>query len=572
MSAAAVKEKPAKGASVKAKTPKPVDPIDQVPAPRPGEGKSNENLSVELDRIIIRPGNVRRELDDVDHLATSMSQVGQLQPIGVVFSKTKPGSYELIFGHRRLAAAKKLGWPTLAAQLLDENAALESRAAENLQRVDLDPIERAEAVWQMVEKRLEDLTGPILKDIKNKTGKLPAPEEDKLRRTAIANVAERLGKPIRWIQDHAFLATLDPTTRDLVVAGKLPLKYARRLTQVADPQKRAELAKGAAIGGGWKNGEFPMEERRFNRLIAEQISSLAGVPWRLDLAFNGAPACTECPHNSANQTGLFDVDGAAGVPVQGSYSNARSKEPESGVCLNRACYSRKSATANRQITTASKAVTLTVSGKKGDAKKEAMTEGMKIAAGKAPVVKPATLKREIEERRERYDSAASNRPKSSSSSRVQPKVETPEEKAKRALQLAMGDYARDAIVAMAKAATPLQTACLCLLDHCPTDSKKSTKHNRTLLQAAINADPAALMIAAGKKFSGHFELWDVPDEDVLWAAEQMGVKLPPRPKLEDFMPKAGAETPAKKSKMSQPPKVKVVYETDEDLDDEEASA
>ncbi len=59
------------------------------------------------------PPRVRNRKIEVDDLVESMSEFGQLQPILI------NQDYELIAGYRRYKAAKKLGWQTIDAKIID---------------------------------------------------------------------------------------------------------------------------------------------------------------------------------------------------------------------------------------------------------------------------------------------------------------------------------------------------------------------------------------------------------------------------------------------------------------------
>lgn len=89
-------------------------------------------MIVNIAAIKIRK-RVRKENRDIDLLAESLAEHGLLNPILLNHD------YELIAGFRRLDAAKKLGWETIAATIIDvpnKIARLELELEENVQRLD----------------------------------------------------------------------------------------------------------------------------------------------------------------------------------------------------------------------------------------------------------------------------------------------------------------------------------------------------------------------------------------------------------------------------------------------------
>ena len=66
----------------------------------------------------VQPGDVPLELQDIEQVARSIAALGLLQPIMVVKNPQGDG-YDLLAGHLRLAACKKLGWKTVPAVVLD---------------------------------------------------------------------------------------------------------------------------------------------------------------------------------------------------------------------------------------------------------------------------------------------------------------------------------------------------------------------------------------------------------------------------------------------------------------------
>lgn len=62
-----------------------------------------------ISRIEPHPENARRDVGDVTELAASIRARGLLSPLIVCAHPRRPGGYQLLAGHRRLAACKKLG-------------------------------------------------------------------------------------------------------------------------------------------------------------------------------------------------------------------------------------------------------------------------------------------------------------------------------------------------------------------------------------------------------------------------------------------------------------------------------
>lgn len=76
---------------------------------------------------------------DLDALASSISEVGLLQPVVV---SAKRGRYRLVAGERRLRACAILDYKTIQALVLDPSVpAGLARGAENVARVALSPAE-----------------------------------------------------------------------------------------------------------------------------------------------------------------------------------------------------------------------------------------------------------------------------------------------------------------------------------------------------------------------------------------------------------------------------------------------
>jgi ParB family chromosome partitioning protein len=86
-------------------------------------------MEMRIDQIRIKK-RVRKNLGDLESLKKSLQQYGLMNPIMV------NGKNELIAGHRRLEAAKLLGWEFIEAMVMDkagELVMLELEIEENVQ-------------------------------------------------------------------------------------------------------------------------------------------------------------------------------------------------------------------------------------------------------------------------------------------------------------------------------------------------------------------------------------------------------------------------------------------------------
>lgn len=122
-------------------------------AARSSTPPKTEVQRIPLARIQPSHRNPRRRLRRLDELAESMRVHGLLQP--VVVRPLRGGKYEVIAGHRRLAAAQSLEWsdvPAIVRTSTEDHAYLLT-LVENLQRDDLSPKEEAGALQALIRER-----------------------------------------------------------------------------------------------------------------------------------------------------------------------------------------------------------------------------------------------------------------------------------------------------------------------------------------------------------------------------------------------------------------------------------
>lgn len=178
-----------------------------------------QNLAKEvpIDQIHPNENQPRKHFDEAAllELANSIRVHGVIAPIILV--KQAENDYMIIAGERRYRAAKKAGLKSMPAIVRDytEKQIQEISLIENLQREDLNPIEVATAIRQL----MNDYSYT---------------QEE---------VADRIGKSRPAVANTLRLLSLTPPVIDLVAAGKLSEGHARCLVTVDNADDQLELAK-----------------------------------------------------------------------------------------------------------------------------------------------------------------------------------------------------------------------------------------------------------------------------------------------------------------------------------------
>ncbi len=212
--------------------------VPEPPPPDPGALRM-----LDIDQLAPNPRQPRRRFDEkgLQSLAASIRSAGVMQPVvarplpagvpGTGIAETD-GHYELVVGERRWRAARLAGVdriPTLIREMDDQTAAQWS-LVENLQREDLNPIERAEAFGRLVADF--GLTHH--------------------------QIADRVGLERSSVSNHLRLNELEEFTKDATRSGALGMGHARALLAITHAAQREALAR-RAIREGWSAREV---ERR----------------------------------------------------------------------------------------------------------------------------------------------------------------------------------------------------------------------------------------------------------------------------------------------------------------------
>lgn len=225
-----------------------------VGTPQPAEASAGSDgmlLHVPLSALRPNPDQPRRRFDEhaLASLAESIRTAGLMQPI-VVRPRSGAGEqgggagqlFEIVAGERRFRAAGQVPLETVPVLVreIDDRTAAEFALIENLQREDLNPIERAIAFRRLT---------------------------DEFAMTHEA-VAEAVGLDRASVSNHLRLLGLDEMTLEDVQAGRLGMGHGRALLAIEVTIPRRSLAE-QAIRDGWSVRELERRIRAFLRKEAD---------------------------------------------------------------------------------------------------------------------------------------------------------------------------------------------------------------------------------------------------------------------------------------------------------------
>ena len=187
------------------------------PVPEDEQMKESDTLrNLKITEVEPNRNQVRKNFDQesLEELAESIKEYGLIQPIVVT---KKDNYYSIVAGERRWRASKLAGIKEIPAIIRedDEKVNAEISLIENMQREDLNPIEKATGI-----KTLMDNYGMSQDEIAKKLGKA---------KTTIIN----------WTR----VLNLDPRVLEMVREGKITEGHCKALLAITDPDKQYIAAK-----------------------------------------------------------------------------------------------------------------------------------------------------------------------------------------------------------------------------------------------------------------------------------------------------------------------------------------
>jgi ParB family chromosome partitioning protein len=226
-------------------------PVPAPPTPEPPIAQTHHPsqpvLDIPTDQIGPNPYQPRKNFDpqDLADLAKSIASQGILQPL--IVARADPSAerpYVLVAGERRLRAARLAG---LAAVPCTVRAAttqqlLELALIENLQRADLNPVERATAYREYI---------------------------DRFGLTQ-ADAADHLSQARATVANYLRILDLQEPIREMLLGGSLSFGHAKALAALARPDRQLALARLAASRS--------LSVRQVEQLVARELAGATDAP------------------------------------------------------------------------------------------------------------------------------------------------------------------------------------------------------------------------------------------------------------------------------------------------------
>ena len=179
-------------------------------------------LYIDINDIKPNSNQPRKVFDEekLEDLAASIKEHGMIQPVVL---RSVGAGYEIVAGERRWRAARKVGVktiPCIVRELTDEENMLLA-IIENMQREDLNPIEEAEGLSQMID------TYGLTQD----------------------QVSKSVGKSRPYITNCLRLLKLPEAIQEFVSEGQLSAGHARAIVSAGGKEKQIALAQKAVKEG-----------------------------------------------------------------------------------------------------------------------------------------------------------------------------------------------------------------------------------------------------------------------------------------------------------------------------------
>ena len=250
-----------------------------------GPSAESRPVSADVGRIDSNPFQPRQDFDPVEmkSLAESLKAHGLLQPVVV---RQVGDRYQLIAGERRLRAAMDAGWTEVPIQVVeaDDREVAELAIIENLQRKDLNPLEKATSFQRYLEEY-----GGTQEDLASRL---------KLDRSTIANLIRLLELP--------------ESVQDAIRRGRITQGHARALLPLGDEPEQIAFCKRIQQDG--------LSVRQTENLVQETIEAADAEPLAL-VGRDGRTSRARQPRNEQLAALEQEFRAALGTKVKVTHSS-----------------------------------------------------------------------------------------------------------------------------------------------------------------------------------------------------------------------------------------------------------
>ncbi len=232
-------------------------------------------------------------------LVDSIKEHGILEPL--VVAKT-PAGYQIIAGERRWRAAKIVGLETVPAivKITTPQGMLEMALVENVQRTDLNPLERARAF-----QRLVDEFGLATSEIAKRIGKSQAYVSNSLRLLTLPDALKDGLLSSLITEGHARALAAVDDKRLMVDAYKIILRESGSVRRAEDLARRMKHKSGQKPRPKAQKDKLKIVSKKIDEMVEKMEKALGGVEksvvklsrsrtqTRLQIILKGAPEETE---------------------------------------------------------------------------------------------------------------------------------------------------------------------------------------------------------------------------------------------------------------------------------------
>ncbi len=205
-----------------------------------------------VDRIGPNPFQARKNFDGLADLVQAITAQGFTTRLRVRPDPERPNFFQLVFGERRLRAAREAGLTEVPCEIADhtDDEMIEIGLAENIQRRDLEPLEEAHAFHTFIEQR----------------------------GYTVRRLAERIGKDKSYVDDRLALLRTPADVQQLIQQRPDALRIAREIAKLESPEERRPLIEAVM------NGNLNTEDVRVivREVVAPSEPSSVPMPERIE--------------------------------------------------------------------------------------------------------------------------------------------------------------------------------------------------------------------------------------------------------------------------------------------------